>query len=142
MTDSRFPVVRGRYQLTRDWSVALPGAFHRRLEDDSLVPWRPGITVWTNVWNNDKLETMQQRLEWLHEGTSPEAFESQITVDGAVTRYAYRLTEQRDGGVVHALYAFAIGPYGHVQMAVYFDDEADLSIAREIAQSLDCSPAA
>jgi hypothetical protein len=142
MTHSRFPVVQGRYHLTRDWSVALPGPFQRRLEDDSLVLWRPGITVWTNIWNNDKLETSQERLEWLREGTSPDAFESQVIIDGSLTRYAYRLTEQRDEGVVHALYAFAIGPNGHVQMALYFDDEADLSIAREIAQSLDISPAA
>jgi hypothetical protein len=107
-----------------------------------LVFWRPGITVWTIVWGNDKSETEQERLEWLRGDTSPDAFDAEAVTDGDVTRYSYRLTEPRNGGVVHALYAFAIGAAGHVQMAIYFDDEADLAIGREIAGSLDETGAA
>jgi hypothetical protein len=69
--------------------------------------------------------------------TSPDAFEAESITEGNVTRYSYRLTERRDEGVVHALYAFAIGVEGHVQMAIYFDDEADLATAREICKSLE-----
>jgi hypothetical protein len=137
MLHPEFPIVEGRYQMTPDWAVTLPQQFNRRIEDGSLVFWRPGITCWTIVWNNDKSETKQERLEWLRGDTSPDAFEVQSDTDGYVTRYSYRLTERRDKGVVHALYGFAIGVDGYVQMAIYFDDVADLEIAREICRSLD-----
>lgn len=137
LSDTEFPVVEGRYQLTDDWAVTLPVQFNRRIEDESLVLWRPGITVWTIAWNNDKAETQQQRLDWLRRDSSPDAFAHEVLVEGDITRFTYRLTERREEGVVHALYAFAIGVDGHVQMAIYFDDDKDLVLARQIWMSLD-----
>ena len=137
MVHPEFPVVEGRYQMTSDWAVTLPMQFNRRIEDGSLVFWRSGITAWTVVWNNNNGESQQERLKWLRADTSPDAFDVQSLTDGEVTRYSYRLTERRDEGVVHALYGFAIGVDGHVQMAIYFDDEADLETARAICRSLD-----
>ena len=142
MLHPEFPVIEGRYQMTRDWAVTLPQQFNRRIEDDSLVFWRPGITAWTIVWGNDKGESQQERLEWLRGDTSPDAFEAESVTEGDVTRYSYRLTERRDGGAVHALYGFAIGVDGHVQIAIYCDDEADLETARELYRSLDETPVA
>ena len=137
MLHPKFPVLEGRYEMTRDWAVTLPQQFNRRFEDDQLVFWRPGITAWTIVWGNDKGQTQQERLEWLRSDPSPSAFDFETETDGDVTRYAYRLTEHRDEGVVYALQAFAIGVDGHVQMAIYFDDENDLETARQIWRSLD-----
>jgi hypothetical protein len=59
-----FPVVEGRYQITSDWAVTLPQQFNRRIEEDSMVCWRPSVTVWTVVWNNNNNESQQERLEW------------------------------------------------------------------------------
>lgn len=123
--------------MTADWAVTLSQPFNRRTEDGSQVFWRPGITVWTVVWNNDKAQSQQERLEWLRGETSPDAFDAQSITDGDVIRYSYRLTERREEGVVHALYGFAIGVNGHVQIAIYFDDETDLETARAICESLD-----
>ena len=95
------------------------------------------MTAWTIVWGNDKGETQQERLEWLRGDTSPDAFDSESTIDGDIIRYSYRLTERRDQGIVHALYAFVIGIDGHVQMVIYCDDESDLDTARAIYKSLD-----
>jgi hypothetical protein len=81
-------------------------------------------------------------LEWLRGDTSPDAFDGESAKVGDITRYSYRLTERRDEGVVHALYAFAIGVDGHVQMAIYCDDESDLETARGIYWSLDEAHAA
>ena len=131
-----FPTVEGHHQMTGDWAVTLPGPFNRRVEDGSLVFWRPNFTVWTIVWNNDDGETPQQRLTWLQRDSSPEAFDAQVVTSDRVLRYTYRITEHRDEGAVYALYAFAIGRDGHVQMALYFDAEADLETARQIAGSL------
>jgi hypothetical protein len=136
LSDSEFPVVEGQYQMTESWAVTLPRQFNKRFEDDSLVLWRPGITIWTVVWNNDNAESQQERLNNIRKDVSPDAFDGAVVADGDVTRFTYRLTEHREEGVVHALYAFAIGVDGHVQMAIYFDNEADLDLARQISDSL------
>lgn len=128
--------------MTSDWAVTLQQQFNRRLDDGSLVFWRPGITIWVIVWGNDKEESQEARLEWLRSDTSPQAFDAESATDGDITRYSYRLTERRDEGVVHALYAFAIGVDGHVQMAIYCDDKNDLETARAIYWSLDETHAA
>jgi hypothetical protein len=69
--------------------------------------------------------------------TSPDAFDDSVFTDGDLIRYSYRLTERRDERVVHALYGFAIGVDSHVQIAIYFDDEADLEMATASCRSLD-----
>jgi hypothetical protein len=137
MLNPDFPVVAGRYQMTREWSVTLPGRFNRRIEDGSLVLWRPGLTVWILVWGNNHAESVQARLNGLRERRSPQAFDEEVLNDGGLTRYAYRLSEQRDDGLVSALYAFAIGSGGHVQAAIYFDDKTELDVAKQIWRSFD-----
>lgn len=137
MLHPTFPTVEGRYEITKNWAVTLPDRFNRRIEDRSLVLWRPGITAWIVVWGDDKAQTPHETLDWLCSDLSPEAFDSQIETDGDIIRYACRLTEHRQEGVVHALYAFAIGAGSHVQMAIYFNDQCDLETARSMCRSLD-----
>ncbi len=64
-----FPVVEDLYQMTKEWSVSLPSKFNRRMEDDDLVIWQPGFTIWTTVWNNDKSERPEERLAWIKHET-------------------------------------------------------------------------
>lgn len=132
-----FPVIEGRYQMTLAWTVTLPRPFNQRFERGSLVIWRPGFTLWTNVWGNNLLESQRQRLEWLRSETALEAWDIAIETDSKITRYAYRLTEIEDNRAVHALYAYAIGTSGHVQMGIYFDNEDDIKVAKQIWMSLD-----
>jgi hypothetical protein len=132
-----FPVVEGRYLITSEWAVKLPQQFNQRFEDDALVLWRPGITAWIVVWNNDNHKTQPQRLEWLRSDISPDAFDVESVPDGDVTRFSYRLNERRDDETVYALYGFVIGDNSHVQIAIYFDNEADLKTARVIITGLE-----
>lgn len=137
LSDAQFPVVEGRVQLTDNWAVTVPVQFNLRVEDNSLVLWRPGFTVWTILLINDKAQTQQQRLDWLQRDTSTDAFDHMVEVNGDITRYAFRLNEEREQGVVYALYAFAIGDDSHIQMGIYFDDESDLEQAKGIWRSID-----
>jgi len=134
--NSKFPVVESKYQMTKRWSITLPGKFNRRFEDKNLVIWRPGITAWIVIWNNDKKQSSQERCKAIRKDISPQAFELEEINDGPVLRFAYRLTEKGEEGVVHALYSFAFSEDGHVQMAVYFDAESDLDIAKQMWRSL------
>jgi hypothetical protein len=92
--------------------------------------------VWIIVWNNDKKQSSQERCKAIREDVSPEAFELEEFSDGPIRRFAYRLTEKREKGVVHALYGFAFSDDGHVQMSVYFDAERDLDIAKAMWRGL------
>ena len=49
MLNPQFPIVEGRYQMTGEWSIALPGQFNRRIENQDLVIWRPGFTIWLAI---------------------------------------------------------------------------------------------
>jgi hypothetical protein len=68
---------------------------------------------------------------------SPAGFDAQLKKDSDILRYSYQLTEHRDERIVNALYGFAVGVDGHVQIVIYFDDESDLQTARAILRSLE-----
>ena len=133
---SDYPVVSGDQQLSADWSLTLPRAFNRRIEDKALVLWRPGVTVWLTLWGNDRGLSPKQRLDSLRATTESDAFEVSIRSGSLPMRYTYRLDEQRDEGTVHALYGFVLKPDRDIQAAIYVDDRADLEIARSILDSI------
>ena len=55
-----FPIVEGNYRLTREWTIDLPGKFNRRIEDDDLVIWRPGLTFWIAIWGLEAGKTPEE----------------------------------------------------------------------------------
>ena len=131
-----FPVVDGTYQMTKEWSIKLNEPYNRRIEEGSLVLWRPGFTVWVNVWNNDNNETVSERASWLKKDILKEAFDLEESKDGEITRIGYRINEKRPESTVYAFYGFAINASGHVQISMYFDTEKDLSVAKSMLKSL------
>lgn len=53
-----------------------------------------------------------------------------------ILRLRYRLKEGEEQGAVPAYYCFAVGGSGHVQMAIYLDNENDAKTAQSICESL------
>ena len=131
-----YPIVQGHYQMTKSWSVVLPSGFNRRFEDGDLVIWKPGFTIWATVWNNDKSETQDERLAWITEDSSSDAFDVVNESSDGILRYAYRLKENSEDDRQPGFYCFAIGRDGHVQMAIYFDSANGLADALAIWRSL------
>ena len=131
-----FPVVEGRYQMTSDWSIELDQPYNRRLEDGSLVLWRPAFTIWISVWGNDNSETIDQRVDWIVSESSPDAFDVVSGQKGPVFRHAYRLDEHRTEGPVHGYYGYIVAPDGHLQIAIYFDVRVDSALAKAILESV------
>jgi hypothetical protein len=131
-----FPIVEGTYQMTSEWSITLPGPYRRRIEDESLVLWRPGLTAWILIWDKPASEPQADRLAMLREDVAPQGFDPVEESSAGLLRFSYRLDEEGSDAGVPALHTFAIGERGHVQMAVYFDDENDLEEARGLWRSL------
>lgn len=131
-----YPVVQGHYDMTPEWSIELPMPFNRRFEDCSLVLWRPGITAWIVVWGNDQAEPVEVRMRALKARRAPQAFDEQAFTRDGVGYQLYRLHESADDGRTAAAYTFAFSDAGHVQMAVYFDNEADLPVVESLWRGL------
>jgi hypothetical protein len=129
-------VVKGEYRMTEGWSITLPEKFNRRVEEGNLVLWRPGITLWIAVWGNDHGESREERLAQLRDSIPPDAFHLEGLLEDDILRLGYRLDEASDDNQAAAFYGFAVGFNGHVQIAVYFDQEGDLDLAKGIWQSL------
>ncbi len=127
-----YPIVSGDFALTPEWSIVLPHKFNRRVEEGSLVLWRLGTTLYFNAWSNEPKLTIEERLTSFQQGSSANAFEQQLENAVGYRKYSYRLVE--DG--VHVLHGFAVSENEHLQIAVYFDDEADIELARSILASL------
>jgi hypothetical protein len=118
------PLVKGLHQLTREWAIQLPQPFARRVEDGSLVLWRPGITVWLAPWENDHGESQSARLATLRAGAPPHRFDEREGASGDLTRWSFFVRDVTPDGEVTALHAWLIADAGQLHMAVYFDDPA------------------
>lgn len=127
-----FPVVTGHFQLTSAWSLFLPFKFNCRIENGSLILWRLGITLYFKIWNNDHNESIATRLATLKRSISPDAFELGEQQAGSSQRFSYRLIEEG----VNALYGFVVADSGQLKVAVYFDAESDIDLARSMFASV------
>lgn len=131
-----FPTVEGEYQMTRDWSITLPGRFKKRFEDGSLVLWGRGVTAWIILWDKPATEKKSDRLAFLRKDISPKAYDLSEDSAAGLLRFSYRLADDGSDARAPAYHSFVVGEQGHVQMAVYFDVEDDLEVAKALERSL------
>ena len=109
-----FPLVEGRCELTKSWSLTLPAQFARRVEDGSFVLWRPGITLWINAFNNDHGESQAKRVAAMKKVMSRNATDVREVTANGLTRFRYRLLEDS----VHTLTVLVFSDTGHLQAGI------------------------
>ena len=131
-----YPVVEGDVHLTPDWLLVLDQPHNKRIEDGSLVLWRPAFTIWINIYGNDNEVPAESRLNWIKSESSPDAYDAASERDGCCYRYAYRLTEDRQTETVHSYNGYVIAPNGHVQISIYFNDPNDFGTAASVVESV------
>jgi hypothetical protein len=114
----------------------LPKRFSRRVEDGSLVLWRPGLTIWLVAWNNSNGESQAERLAYFKGAASPERCAERGSNAGGVTRFGYRLRDENEDGPVESVFALIINDDGHLQMSIYFDDPTEEATAWKLVDSV------
>lgn len=129
-----FPVVSGDYLMTKGWRVALPEQFNRRIEDGSLVLWRPELTFWINVWQGERVVSIDEVLERLLAGASAERTDEQVERTPAMNRLTYELAE--DGPDSNSVNGYVIFPSGYVQVAACYDSPQARALAYGIIKSM------
>lgn len=120
-----FPVVEGRYRLTREWELDLPEPFNRRMEDGDMVLWRPGLTFWIAIWSKEEAETPEDTLAWIVEDASPDRTDEKLDDTGDVIRHTYRLQEEdpeRTPATFTSINGHVIAVSDYVQITAYTDD--------------------
>src|SRR5262245_22007127 len=130
-----FPIVEGNYRLTREWTVALPGKFNRRIEDDGMCVWRPGLTFWIAVWGSEAGKTPDETLAWTLQDASPHRTDEKVDRDGGLLRLTYRLREhdpERNPASCIGIYGYVFSASGHVQIAGYCDSAEAEAMAEEV----------
>jgi hypothetical protein len=88
-----FPVVEGKYQFTKFWNITLPSQFNRRIEDQDIVIWKPGFTIYLAVWNNDRNLSRDDLFAEVIKDIAIEAFDINLKKHEKVTLFSYRLNE-------------------------------------------------
>lgn len=134
-----FPVVTGDYLLTKGWRVTLPAEFNRRIEDDSLVLWKPELTFWINVWNNDVKASVDQQLETILAQVHPDRRAQKVERSDTLARLTYELAEDdaEEPGATHdSINGYIFARSGYVQISAYCDSPQAQALARTIVGSV------
>lgn len=126
-----YPIVEGDYRVTAEWMITLPAPCNRRIEEGSMVIWRPGFTVHLVAWDNTPGDSISDRVEHLLASISPEAENLRRTDEPNLTRVSYLLNED-----VASLATFAVSETSQILASIYFEDQPGRIAAEEIAGSI------
>ena len=130
-------VVQDRVRLGKSWTLDLDSPFRRRVEKGSLVLWRPGVTLWIDVYARKDV-SVAALMSDLIQDISPSAFDQRTEQGDGVSVLSYRLREEGTDAKAPLLYTCVVGPRGHVEIRGYFDREDDAAAVGAIIES--CAP--
>lgn len=124
-------------QISEEWWIGIDDSYRTRVDDGSLVIWRPERTIWINIWKDNDGRTVRERLNgWTGDrhARATDLFEQE---DHGLLRFGYLLEEaEESGGQRLGVYSFTVSESSTVQMACYFDLEEDLGWATAVSKSL------
>lgn len=121
--------------LAGGWIVTPPCHLLRRLDEGSLILWRPGFTVYLDGLT---APTDLPATDWL-EGLRSDAIPGrtdEATVEGPLTSFCYRLVEVGPQRELAGWYGFARVGAAVLHYVGYFDDEAGEALAKSFWDSV------
>jgi hypothetical protein len=134
-----FPVVSGSYQMTDEWSATLPEGFNRRIEDGSLVLWRPELTFWINVWGTKDDASLEKRLAAILDRSNPQRTDEQVERSSTLVRVTYEVPEHDPTRRVpnyKSISGHVLAPASQVQISAYYDSKSARSLAYQVIHSV------
>jgi len=131
-----FPIIEGEYQITKTWSISLDQKYNRRIEDGSMVIWRPGVTVWLIAWGNDDNKSIQERINNTKIDISNKAYNYLEKIDNNVGKIRYFLKEVENSNSQIGLNGLLFNKNGHLQVSIYYDKSSDESLVKKLFDSI------
>jgi hypothetical protein len=132
-----------RRAITTEWSLEIDEDFAHRIEDRHLIFWKPGRTLYLDIWNLNPDMSQEETFNRLLAITNPKPL---LTRGPSVSRgpagcdlyqYGYVLLEQEQGSQRYAFYGIRVAPTSVAQSACYFDSRTDLDWADDTWRFLD-----
>ena len=134
-----FPVVSGDYVMTKGWRISLGDQFNRRIEDGSLVLWKPELTFWINVWNNERGASPDELLQEIVVRANPDRTAEKTARVEATIHLTYELAEddaERPDSASGSINGFIIAAPGYVQVSAYADTPEAHALAYRIINAI------
>jgi len=116
-----------RVAITQSWSLLLEPGFRRRNDNEDVVLWGPGKTIWISICEHE-----QSPLGMMKELKDMAPREREATFEDPredILRYAYLQRNADSDQRAWGLMSFCVAPGEYAVMAYYFDDRKELEWA-------------
>lgn len=122
--------------MAKVWRTDLPEQFNRRIEDGSLVLWRPDLTLWINVWNNDQRLGVDELLARVLKSASADRSDEQLVRSGGIAHLSYELIENDADNSDHSINGYIFSNVGYVQISAYYDTPEARSLGYQVINAV------
>ncbi len=131
-----FPVIEGNYFLSKYWTINLPIPLNRRVENDSLVLWRPGLAFWLTQFQNDQNRSPREMVISLVSNRSSEATDYKEFEIGSLYIAQYFLEEENEDKRVFMFNYVIASEESLLLIAAYADDPKVCKMSKQICQTI------
>lgn len=129
------PVDPGAIEIGNNWGFNINSRMLKRIDQGSLVIWRPGLTIWLNSYDTNNV-SIEERLNNIKTTASPNKSDYLETQEGELYKIRYSLKEVINGQEQYAVYLFALVAHQELHITLYFDAVEDLNEIEQIWKTI------
>lgn len=119
-----YPVDKGTVDITKHWSFDVSSWMLRRLDDSSLVIWRPGFTIWLNAYTSES-DDIGHRIDGIQNTASTDSFgQERVEQNDGLSKFRYFLVEREEDSEQASAYIFGFAKTHEIHITLYYDDES------------------
>ncbi|MBY9005962.1 MAG: DUF2185 domain-containing protein [Candidatus Lokiarchaeota archaeon] len=129
-----YPVVENRVQIFNRWEIKIYEKFNKRIEDKTIVLWKPNITIMIDHWKPKV--SKKQIISQLKERILDNAYEIEEIKFKNFINLGYRINEERPEGLVYIYNVHLVDKGTELLFTFYFDYDNDFEFLKKIARSI------
>jgi hypothetical protein len=129
------PVVAGTVLVPQRWRFDICGRMFRRIDGGSLVLWRPGLTLWMDVYTANN-QGVEERVEGILSLKSEKAENLERRDEQGLVKMRYSLTETIADKELKGVYLFGFTEEEELHLAAYYTSENDRKEIETIWETL------
>ena len=129
------PIVGGKVTVAKNWSFEVSTRMLRRVDEGSLVIWKPEFTIWLDVYSSNE-RSVEERLNGVVERRSEDAFDFQQEDANGIIKVRYYLIEKNDGEKQASAYIFGFVEKHEIHISIYYDSEEHLEEINNIWKTM------
>lgn len=129
------PVDSGPVTIGDCWTFDIASRMTRRIEDDSIVIWRPGFTIWIDIYTTH-VRTRKERFELINEIKPDLAYDIKQEEANGLLKLRYRYDKEEFVNKQPSICVFGLTDRDEIHMTVYFDSDVYLNEIEQIWNTL------